>query len=146
MDVQSNIEAIRATCKFDFVKIVFATKEFAPNNKKQVYATGNRSDRYMRIVVKKRNCLAGLVFKTGRPHFIINIDEELTNDELIYYPIVIAEKLKSIGAVPIISDDKVIAVVAAGFRSANKMTDDVIECFQQQVTRTFHTLFTMELI
>src|SRR5699024_9927825 len=101
MDIQKNIENIRETCRFDFIKVALVETMIDHLSFKHAYASGNVSNRYVRIVLRKRIGLAGLVFKTGRPHYIINADKEITPANMSQYPIIIAEGLKSLGAVPL---------------------------------------------
>lgn len=145
MDIQGKIEKIKSVCDFDFILLCFLQDENHPSKWKQVYASGNRSSRYMRIVVQKRIGLTGLAMKTGRPHFIINAEKEIQKKELTQYPIIMAEKLKSLGAVPLLANNQVIGVLLAGFRSVNQMTDGCIEKFKNEVHRHFQGYFDEEL-
>lgn len=141
MDIQQNIEYIREVCSFDFIKVTLAKTEIGEHSFNQTYASGNVSNRYVRIVLQKRIGLAGLVYKTGRPHYIVNAAKEITTDQIPQYPIILAEGLKSLGAVPLFDHDHVVGVVLAGFRTANQMTDKTKQQFEREVKRKFGKVF-----
>lgn len=141
MDIQKNIENIRETCQFDFIKVALVETMIDHFSFKHAYASGNVSNRYVRIVLRKRIGLAGLVFKTGRPHYIINADKEITPANMSQYPIIIAEGLKSLGAVPLFYQHRVVGVVLAGFRTADQMTDHKKVKFEHEVDHYFGELF-----
>lgn|SRR5690625_3231700 len=141
MDIQQNIESIRETCQFDFIKVTLAERLIGNYTFKHAYASGNVSNRYVRIVLRKRIGLAGLVFKTGRSHYIVNADKEITAENMSQYPIIIAEGLKSLGAVPLFYEHRVVGVVLAGFRTADQMTEVKRKTFEREVNHYFGRLF-----
>lgn len=143
--IQNKIENIRKRCEFDFIKLAFFQGREMDRNIKPVYASGNRSMRYMRIVLQTRKGLAGQVLKTGRPAFVINVDEEIKQTDFHQYPIIMAEGLKSLGALPLFEESKVIGVILAGFRTKNKMTNELIERFKSEVKLEFGSLENKEL-
>lgn len=144
MNINKKLETIREQLKFDFIKAAFIKTDFAEKHVKSVYALGNNSDRYMRIVLQKRIGLAGLVIKTGRPHYIVNVAKEISPENRLQYPIILAEGLKSLGAVPIFHNREVVGVVLAGFRTFDKMTEQIVEQFEEMVTNEFSTSFCKE--
>jgi|SRR5690625_751739 len=141
MDIQKNIEEIRQICHFDFIKVTLAETIINEHTFKHAYASGNISNRYVRIVLQKRIGLAGLVFKTGRPHYIVNADKEVTPENMSQYPIILAEGLKSLGAVPLFHDHNVVGAVLAGFRTANQMTEEKKCLFESEVKQKFGRIF-----
>lgn len=143
--IQNKIESIRNQCEFDFIKLAFFQRYEMDINTKSVYASGNRSMRYMRIVLQTRIGLAGQVLKTGRPAFVINVDEEIKQSDFHKYPIIMAEGLKSLGALPLFKEEQVIGVLLAGFRTKNKMTYEIIERFKSEVKSEFGSLENKEL-
>lgn len=140
-DIQERIEKIKDKCHFDFIKIAFLQNASNTYEIKSVYGSGNNSKRYLRIILKTGKGVAGQALKTGRPVFIVNVDEEIKRKNLHHYPIIMAEGLKSIGAIPLYEESRVIGVVVAGFRSYNKMTDELIDQFNHRVTKEFSSLF-----
>lgn len=141
LEIQEKIEEIRVRCNFDFIKLALLQQTANYPELKSVYGSGNRSNRYLRIVLQTGKGLAGQVLKTGRPAFIVNVDEEINREDLHHYPIIIAEGLKSLGALPLYDDNRVIGVVLAGFRTSNKMTEELILNFQKEVSNEFGALF-----
>lgn len=130
--LQQQIEDIRVACQFDFIKLAFL-KNNGENDKVPVFVSGNTSMRYLRIVIQTRMGLAGIVSKTGRPAFIYDAETEISEEDRFRYPIIMAEGLKSLGALPLFKNGEVVGVVLAGFRSPDKMTDDLIELFKKEV-------------
>src|SRR5690625_822984 len=143
---QDKIEKIRSRCTFDFIKLAFFQMPKNCKQVKQVYASGNISKRYLRMVIQTRIGLAGQVMKTGRPAFVIDVDKEIKPHNLQQYPIIMAEGLKSLGAVPLFESNQVIGVVLAGFRTSNKMTEERIHRFITKVKHEFKSLKDQELV
>lgn len=146
MDIQKTIENIREICEFDFIKVALAETTIGNYTLDAAYASGNVSNRYVRIVLQKRIGLAGLVLKTGRPHYIINADEEITPANMSQYPIILAEGLKSLGAAPIFYQQRVIGSVLAGFRSVDQMTPEKRHLFETEVSERFGRMFTKRVV
>lgn len=146
MDIYNKMEKVRHYLRFDFIKVAFIETEIEHMKYQPVYALGNRSDKYMRIVLQKRIGLAGLVIKTGRSHYIRNVAEEISPENRLRYPIILAEGLKSLGAVPIFHQHEVVGVVLAGYRTVNKMTESTIAEFENIVKREFGGTFSKERI
>ena len=78
-------------------------------------AAGNLSDRYKTIAGRVGKGLAGSVIKVGRG-MSLHVSELIANRQLHEYPILLAEKLRSAFAVPIMSGNKVQGVLLAGDR------------------------------
>jgi len=137
---QEKIEKIKKQCDFDFIKLAFLQKPNGNEKAAPIYVSGNISMRYLRIVIQTRIGLAGQVAKTGRPAFIIDAEKEIKPEEVQQYPIIMAENLNSLCALPLFQHGEVIGVVLAGFRSSNRMTADVIEKFKKEVKHKFRLL------
>ena len=90
--------------------------------------------------MKKRIGLAGRVIKTGRPHFITDVAKVIPEEMLEQYPIILAENLKSLRAVPLLNNDEVIGVVLAGYRISGKMSEQTMGQFEHVVNRQFASL------
>src|SRR5690625_2256952 len=143
---QKKIEKVRNQCKFDFIKLALFQPSIFNSDVHPVYASGNTSKRYMRIVIQTGKGLAGQVMKTGRPAFVVNVDKEIKWKDMHQYPIIMAEGLKSLGALPVFKNNQVIGVVLAGFRKTNKMTDELIEQFKNEVNQEFEFLENQEMV
>lgn len=143
LNFQEKIERIKERCAFDFINLAFFNAHIGS---KPAYVSGNKSTRYLRIVLQKRKGLAGQVIKTGRPAFVIDVEKEIMPEDFQDYPIIMAEGLKSLGALPLFEGNQVIGVVLAGFRTINKMTEELIQCFKHGVKQEFASLDNQELV
>ncbi|KOR89545.1 GAF domain-containing protein [Paenibacillus solani] len=144
-DFQQAIDALRERFEFDLVSIAFvqsATDQFVLTWQ---YASGNLNERYKRIVLHSGKGLAGIVFKTGKPVLIQNVAEELDPNDLFNYPIIAAEQLLSVGAVPLWKDSRVAGVLLAGYRQENRLTSSRLHEFQQEIEPSIGPFLTKEL-
>ncbi len=78
-------------------------------------AAGNLSDRYQRMATRPGKGLNGSVVKVGRGA-TLHVAELIAKRELHEYPILLAEKLRSAYAAPVMPDDKVRGVLLVGDR------------------------------
>lgn len=65
------------------------------------FALGNKNDKYKRITVRYGKGIAGRVVSTGRPMEVVHFPNQIIGKAL-EYPIMLAEKLVSSYAVPIL--------------------------------------------
>lgn len=117
------VQSLRATYGFDFVTLGFAAFLGAPL--KWVYSAGATSERHRRIVLAPGHGIGGIVLKTGKPMVFTDIDNELDPREYSSYPIVFAEDLRSLCALPIQKAGRVIGVLLCAFRTQNASHVDV---------------------
>lgn len=144
-DYQLEINKIREQFGFDFVALnLVNTIDNSPILKWQ-YASGNLNNRYQRIVLNPGKGIAGTVFKTGKPMTIKNVDKEISMTELLRCPIVVAESLKSLGAVPLWESNRVAGVLLVGFREPYKLTDFLFNEFLQSIATGFCSFDTKEM-
>lgn len=78
-------------------------------------AVGNLSDRYRRMATRPGKGLNGSVVKVGRGA-AFHVAELIAKRELHEYPILLAEKLRSAYAAPVMEGDKVRGVLLVGDR------------------------------
>jgi len=78
-------------------------------------AAGNLSDRYLRMATRPGKGLNGSVVKVGRGA-TLHVAELIAKRELHEYPILLAEKLRSAYAAPVMPGDKVRGVLLVGDR------------------------------
>lgn len=78
-------------------------------------ASGNLSDRYRHMATRPGKGLNGSVVKVGRG-VTLHVTELIAKRELHEYPILLAEKLRSAYAAPVMEGDKVRGVLLAGDR------------------------------
>lgn len=134
---QQAINELRETLQLDFIGLALVDLRNYHHELKWRFVTGNLSMRYRKIVLSSGKGIAGIVFKTGKPMLVESIYDRIEGESLYNYPIVIFEKLKSFGAIPLFDDDHVQGVLLAGYREANKMTMEAFEHFQQTIGPKF---------
>lgn len=142
---QLEIDQIRNKFGFDFVALnIVNTIDNSPILKWQ-FASGNLNNRYQRMVLHPGKGIAGTVFKTGKPMLVKNVNQEIPMNELLCYPIVVAESLKSIGAVPLWESNRVAGVLLVGFRKQDSLTDFLFDEFQHSIAAGFCSFDTKEM-
>jgi nitrogen regulatory protein A len=90
------------------------------------YASGNRNDRYKRIILRPGRGIAGQVTVTGRP-MIMDSFSIRNGDDPREFPILLAEGLKSVLAAPVVINGKVLGVLLIGCRYARVYQPYVLE-------------------
>lgn len=144
-DFQQAIDALRERFHFDLVSIALVQSAADQFVLTWQYASGNLNERYKRIVLHSGKGVAGRVFKTGKPVLIQNVAEELDPSDLFNYPIIAAEQLLSVGAVPLWKDSRVAGVLLAGYRQENRITAPLLQAFKQEIEPSFGPFLTREL-
>ncbi|KKO52156.1 GAF domain-containing protein [Paenibacillus sp. DMB20] len=144
-DFQQGIDALRERFHFDLVSIALVQSAADQFVLTWQYASGNLNERYKRIVLHSGKGVAGRVFKTGKPVLIQNVAEELDPSDLFNYPIIAAEQLLSVGAVPLWKDSRVAGVLLAGYRQENRITAPLLQAFKQEIEPSFGPFLTREL-
>ncbi|MDR9855934.1 GAF domain-containing protein [Paenibacillus sp. VCA1] len=134
---QKEIDRLRDRFQFDFVSLALVQSAEDRFVLTWQYASGNLNERYKRIVLHSGKGIAGIVFKTGKPMLIPNVTTDLNARDLFNYPIIVAERLKSLGAVPLWEGKRVIGVLLAGYRAENRLDAASFEHFQQELGSEF---------
>ncbi|ARF17865.1 GAF domain-containing protein [Sporosarcina ureae] len=134
---QLAIDELKETLHADFIGLALVDLKKYHHDFRWRYVTGNISSRYRRIVLQSGKGVAGIVFKTGKPMSIENVDVSVMDGDLYNYPIVVFEKLKSFGAIPLFLNDHVQGVLLIGYREANRLTADKFEQFKHAVGPQF---------
>src|SRR5690625_3786863 len=98
---QSIINQLREQLDYDFVSLAFAQSAADRFVLTWQYAAGNLNNRYRRIVLQTGKGIAGIVFKTGKPMLIPNVQNFTSHDELMNYPIIVSERLNSLVSIPL---------------------------------------------
>ncbi|MFD3260491.1 GAF domain-containing protein [Paenibacillus lentus] len=145
-DYQLAIDTLRERFDFDFVSIALVQSAANQFVLTWQYASGNLNQRYKRIVLHSGKGIAGIVFKTGKPMLIQNIEAELDPGDLFNYPIIVAEQLKTVCAIPLWKDSRVTGVLLVGFREENRLTSSLLDDFRQHLDPSFGPFFTRELV
>lgn len=115
---QRAVEQLRARFNFDFVSMGITAFVGAPL--KWVYSAGETSNRHRRIALAPGHGVGGIVLKAGKPMLFTDIDSELDPREYSSYPIVFAEDLRSLCALPLKRNHHVIAVLLCAFRDVSE--------------------------
>ncbi|OPA76160.1 GAF domain-containing protein [Paenibacillus selenitireducens] len=145
-DYQQEIDAIRKRFDFDLVSIALVQPAADQFVLTWQYASGNLNDRYKRIILHSGKGIAGMVFKTGKSVVIKSIRSEIDPKDLFKYPIIVAEQLQSVAAVPLWKNSRVAGVLSVAFREENQLTEERIQAFQQSIEPKFGPFFTKEMV
>ncbi|KAA0955785.1 GAF domain-containing protein [Sporosarcina sp. ANT_H38] len=145
-DYQQEIERLRDDFDFDFVGLALVQSVELRFEMKWEFATGNRSNRYRRIVLKTGKGVVGRVFKTGKPFLVEDAEKTLGRKDLYNYPIVVAEGLKSFCAIPLYKYNCVKGVLLVGYRTENKLTQEDFIGFQQVIGPKFGPFYNKEMV
>ncbi|MER2089780.1 MAG: hypothetical protein ABS920_08580 [Sporosarcina sp.] len=81
-DYQQEIVHLRELFGFDFVGVALVQSVELRSVMKWVFATGNRSNRFRRIVLQTGKGVAGQVFKTGKPFLVEDAEKIFTTARL----------------------------------------------------------------
>ncbi|KAF9129301.1 hypothetical protein BGX30_013998, partial [Mortierella sp. GBA39] len=134
---QAEIEKLRDRFQFDFVSLALVQPAEDRFVLTWQYASGNMNDRYKRIVLHSGKGIAGIVFKTGKPMLIQNVNTDIESRDLFNYPIIVAEQLKSLGAIPLWEAARVQGVLLVGYRAENRLTQAAFDQFQEGLGKEF---------
>ncbi|MDV6378853.1 GAF domain-containing protein [Sporosarcina sp. GW1-11] len=134
---QLAIDQLKEILEADFIGLALVDLSKYYHELKWRYVAGNISLRYRKIVLSSGKGVAGLVFKTGKPFRVEDADERIDHLDLYNYPIIVFEKLKSFGAIPLFKDDHVHGVLLVGYRESNKMTVEKFEQFKATIGSKF---------
>lgn len=134
---QLAIDELKETLHADFIALALVDLQKNHHELKWRYVTGNISLRYRRIVLHSGKGIAGSVFKTGKPLRIENVETSVKYQDLYNYPIIVFEKLKSFGAIPLFQEDHVQGVLLISYREVNRLTAEKFEEFRRVVGPRF---------
>ncbi|ARI75788.1 GAF domain-containing protein [Halobacillus mangrovi] len=109
---------------------------------KWTYALNPMTDKYKRMEISYGYGVAGKVMQTGRP-FACKHRNQLT-DEITKYPIILAEKLQSFLAVPLVNTKIFDSVLLIGYRESHPLPDTQI--LQEYLTRIVSQLKRKEAL
>lgn len=132
-DIEASLSELRRLTATDFAALAWADSNEQTIRWK--YASGNRNDRYKRIVLRLGKGIAGKVMRSGRL-MVIHSFSPKSGDDPREYPILLAENLKSIVGVPVLVNDRVLGVLLVGCRYEREFESDMVELvnsFAEQV-------------
>lgn len=145
-DYQKELMKIQDTFGFHFVALALIQSEDERFQIKWEYAIGNHSDRYKTIKLQSNKGIAGVVFKTGKPIFVKDTSEMINKNGLYNYPIIAAEKLDSLGAVPLFKYHRVVGILLMANRVEKKITEDEFTQFIQLVGPKLGPFYFKEML
>lgn len=123
-DIEASLSELRRLTATDFAALAWADSNEQTIRWK--YASGNRNDRYKRIVLRLGKGIAGKVMRSGRPMVIYSFSPK-SGDDPREYPILLAENLKSIVGVPVLVNGRVLGVLLVGCRNEQVFETDIVE-------------------
>jgi nitrogen regulatory protein A len=124
-------DELMAQLKCDFVGLALQNEE-GPDVRWH-YAIGNTNDKYKRIILRYGKGIAGKVIATGRPMTIKHFPEDIQGKEL-EYPIMLAEKIISSFAVPILRKGSPKGVLLLGQRRPYQFTEEDKKATEETAT------------
>ncbi len=143
---QEEIEHLQDLFVFDFVAVALFQSAERCFELKWLFAAGNQSNRYRRIVLQAGKGIAGHVFKTGKPFLVEDVEGMVGMNDLHDYPIVVSEGLKSFGAIPLYEYNRVKGVLLVGYRTRMKLTAKVFAEFQHVIGPEFGPFYYKEMV
>ena len=143
---EQEIKRVKDLFGFDFITLGLVQSAEQKFVVKWEYALGNRSNRYRRIVLQRGRGVAGNVFKTGKPLLITDVESELSKSDVFNYPIVGAEGLTSLGAIPLYKNNRVNGVLLVAFRDDRKITPEYFAEFRQIIGSRFGPYYNEEMV
>lgn len=143
---QKELEIIKAHFDFDFVSLALVQSAERRFELRWTFSIGNKTDRFRKIVLQSGKGVAGRVFKTGKPMLIEDVSVEIDHGNLFNYPIVVAEGLRSFGAIPLYKYNRVKGVLLAGYRESGKMTIEKFAEFKSFVGTEFGPFYDKEMV
>ncbi len=127
------IEA-RLDLSVDFLSIAMNTSKTTRKEIRWLFASGNRNNRYQKIVLQVGKGIAGIVWKTGRTMTVTNLKKEMKG-ALEEYPIAITENLVSVLAIPILIEQEVVAIFLGGYRKETQIENAKLEQLERVASK-----------
>ncbi len=143
---EQRIGQLKEEFDFDLVALALVQPAEQRFGLKWEYTSGNISNRYHRIVLQTGKGVAGNVFKTGKPFLAVTVDEIRMKADYFNYPIVVAEKLTSFGAIPLYKYNRVHGVLLVAFRDERQVTPELFEEFRNSVGPKFGPYYNKEMV
>lgn len=141
---QLELDETRAQCGYDFMGLAMVQPAEYHYVIRWVYVSGNRNERYRRIVLRSGKGIAGIVFKTGKPLLIPSMEQYAEADSLFNYPIVQSEQLRSVVAVPIWREGRVEGVLLGAYRDDRCVTEMMLQQLTRQAQDGFQNIHGIE--
>ena len=125
---EERLACVRRVTESDVVALAYVKRQ--GGSTQWFLASGNKSDRYKRIVLRAGKGLAGKVITSGRPYRIDSYSPKRGADPA-EYPIMLAEGLTSALVVPIAGEDSILGVLLIGHRTPRTFSPDLVAQVEQ---------------
>jgi nitrogen regulatory protein A len=122
------LACVRRITESDVVALAYVQRQSGSTH--WFLASGNKSDRYKRIVLRAGKGLAGKVISSGRPYCIDSYSPKRGTDPA-EYPIMLAESLAAALVVPIVGENCILGVLLIGQRTPRTFSPDLIAQVEQ---------------
>ena len=143
---QHKLDQLKEHFGFDFVGLALVQPAESHYSLKWEYSVGNISNRYKKITLQSGKGVAGIVFKTGKPMLVQEVEELYGKSDLFSYPIVVAENIKSFGAIPLFKYNRVKGVLLVGYRGDKRITVEEFEGLKAEVGPRFGPFYNKEMV
>lgn len=124
LHIKEALRTLRRDLGYDFAAFASVTHDHH-SLLSWVSASGNRSDKYRRIVLEPGKGIAGVVYRKGKPIIINDVREKLDHHELVEAPILLAEDLSSLAALPLFFSGKTEGVLLLALRRKVNITEEM---------------------
>ncbi|MFD1927430.1 GAF domain-containing protein [Sporosarcina siberiensis] len=143
---QHKLEQLKEYFGFDFVGLALVQPAENQFSLKWEYSVGNISNRYKKVTLQSGKGVAGTVFKTGKAMLVQEVEELYGKSDLFTYPIVVAENIKSFGAIPLYKYNRVKGVLLVGYREEKRMTCEEFERLNIEIGPRFGPFYNKEMV
>ncbi|WP_210470602.1 GAF domain-containing protein [Sporosarcina sp. 6E9] len=143
---QLEIEKIKEAFNFDLVALALVHPSDGRFTSRWEYVTGNKSNRYKRIILQTGKGVAGVVLKTGKPLLMSDVKTLISEGDMFNYPIIVAEELTSFGAIPLYKYNRVKGVLLVAFRDDNVLSEELFKDFKYAVGSNFGPYYNKEMV
>ncbi len=133
LDAAAFLAGVRARTESDFAGV--ALMDEAVNGYVWKHVSGNRNERYKRMVKRASQGIVGLTLRHGRP---VRIDS--TEAQAIQSPILLAEQLHAAVTAPIVQNGRIIGVLLVGRRDARSPYNEESLAAVSMLAELFPTL------
>ena len=120
-ELSLQLDEIRQALASDFSAI--ARLDIRENRIRWEQVSGNISDRLQHMMKKPGSGITGHVIRFGRP-YILDANTPQLDQERQRYPIMLAEKLMCVMAIPISREERIAGVLILGHRQERFYTND----------------------
>lgn len=121
-DIETHLTQLRGLLSCEFAGLAWSEKNIV----RWKVVSGNRNDRYKKIILRSGKGIAGQVLRSGRP-MTVDCTECKFQYDMKDFPIMLAESLMSAAAVPVTLNIKVLGILLVGNRSPRTYLSHEIE-------------------